>query len=162
MLKGYIKCNDIDKLLLSYIHFELTKKEQAKVALHLRNCPVCMEKYTKIQKRKRELKFRMREIEKEIRMQNELSSYMDNEANEDVIFIVEGMLLCDEKYKKELFLYEKLRRYLTASKKIVQQNAPIVYARKITAKIRLREMKLKRIKNFFSRQVLFPRHGFAK
>lgn len=136
MLKGNLNCKDINKLLLGYIRFELPKKEMSKVALHLRNCPLCMEKYTKIQRRKKELQEKMLIIEKELRMQSELSCYIDNEASEDIVFIVEGMLLSDKKYKNEIIEYEKIRNYLIFLKEEIKNNYTENNATKIIAKLK--------------------------
>lgn len=144
MLKGCLKCSDINKMLLRYIHFELPKKDMSKVALHLRNCPVCMEKYATIQRRKKELKQKMANIEKDLRMQNEISSYIDNEASTNTIFIVEGMLLCDEKYRKELIENERLREILQKSKKELIKNLRPKQTFKLLAKNKLRNKKLKK------------------
>lgn len=158
MLKGYLKCSDISKMLLSYIHFELSKREMSKVAIHLRNCPQCMEKYTKIQRRKKELKQKMRDIEKSLRMQMEISSYIDNEASEDTIFIVEGMLVSDKNYKTELIKNEELRRIMLESRKLFMENIRPKETIKILAKLKKKkESKIKFIRLFEP-----LRHAFAK
>ncbi len=162
MLKGYLKCTETDKLILPYINFELSKKNMSRVAIHLRNCPNCMEKYSKIQRRKKELKGKMYEIEKTLRMENEISSYMDNEAGDEIIFIVEGMILCDSEYKKELLENEKLRQYMQSAKEFIKNETKTTISSEIIAKIRKKEIEkiklIKRITRFFQ-----PiRHVFAK
>ncbi len=162
MLKGYLKCTETDKLILPYINFELSKKNMSRVAIHLRNCPNCMEKYSKIQRRKKELKGKMYEIEKTLRMENEISSYIDNEAGDEIIFIVEGMILCDSEYKKELLENEKLRQYMQSAKEFIKNETKTTISSEIIAKIRKKEIKkiklIKRITRFFQ-----PiRHVFAK
>ncbi len=162
MLKGCLKCSEINKLLLSYIHFELNKKMMTRVAIHLRNCPNCMEKYTKIQKRKKDLKLKMREIEKQLRMEREISQYLDNEATDDLIFNVEGMVLCDENYKKALIEGEEIKRILKNSyNKISELKNPKI-AKKIIAKIRVKKFKLLKFKNYFIRLFEHSRHAIAK
>lgn len=158
MLKGCLKCSDINKMLLSYIHFELSKREMSRVAIHLRNCPICMEKYTKIQKRKKELRQKMHNIEKNLRMQMEISSYIDNEASEDTVFIVEGMLVSDENYKRELIKNEELRRIMLESRKLFMENIKPERTIKILARIKKRkELKIK-----FTRLFEPLRHAIAK
>lgn len=120
MLTGNLKCCDVSKLFLRYIHYDLNKKDIARVALHLRNCPNCMEKYIKIQKRKKELKKKMYKIEKFLRMQEEVSVYYDNEGDKDTNLIVEGMLIADEKYKTELENNERLSRILKSCKREIK------------------------------------------
>ena len=136
MLKGYIKCTEIRKLLLRYIHFDLRKKEMEQVAIHLRNCPICMEKYSILQKREKSLKNKMYKIEKTLRMQDEISSYMDNECNENQKFIIEGKLLTDKKYKKELIECETTRRILSESRKRIKENRLTFLADKIIEDIK--------------------------
>lgn len=118
MLKGDIKCSDIGKLLIRYINFDLNKKDALRVAIHLRNCPKCMEKYTVTLKRKNELKKIFIEIEKKLRMQNEISCYIDDECEDESRFIVEAMLICDEDYKKE---YKDMNLVKSAFKKAEEE-----------------------------------------
>lgn len=127
MLKGYYKCSEINKMLLRYIHFDLSKNDMTRVARHLRNCPKCMEKYSRIQNRKKELKEKMYKIEKNLRMQSEISSYIDNESDERQKFITEGMLLVDENYKRELFANEEISRLLKqCSRELKRKRIPLI------------------------------------
>ncbi len=159
MLKGNLKCNQINKMLLGYIHFELTKTEMERVALHLRNCPNCMKRYIKIQKRKKELKRKMYEIEKTLRMEKEISTYIDNEGTDDLIFITEGMLLCDEKYRKELVENENLRRVLQACKKEFERKQKGEISEKIIQN--LKEKRKNSARNFIQ-PFLRLLHGFLR
>ena len=130
--------------------------------MDFRNCPNCMEKYTKIQKRKKDLKLKMRVIEKQLRMEREISQYLDNEATDDLIFNVEGMVLCDENYKKALIEGEEIKRILKNSyNKISELKNPKI-AKKIIAKIRVKKFKLLKIKNYFIRLFEHSRHVIAK
>lgn len=45
MLKGNLTCEDISRLIIPYIDDKLSANKRNRVALHLRNCPFCMEKY---------------------------------------------------------------------------------------------------------------------
>lgn len=137
MLKGEIKCSDIGKLIIKYINFDLNKKDTLRVAIHLRNCPKCMEKYTLTLKRKNELKKIFIEIEKKLRMQNEISEYMDNECEEESRFIIEAMLTCDNDYKKEFEDNLKLKNLLRQASNGIIENKKIKTAQKIIAKRRL-------------------------
>lgn len=162
MLTGELKCSDINKLLIRYINFDLNKKDNLRVAIHLRNCPKCMEKYSHILKRKNELKKIFIEIEKKLRMQNEISSYVDKECEKESRFIIEAMLLCDEDYKKELLELTNLQNIFKKTEEIILENKKTNYTNKILAK--------QRIKNYEKRKFLnkiiplFPhlRHALAK
>ena len=140
MLKGYIKCSEIRKLLLRYIHFDLRKKEMEQVAIHLRNCPICMEKYSNLQKREKNLKNKMYKIEKTLRMQDEISNYIDNECSENERFQMEGKLLTDKKYKKQLIEYEEVRRILSESRKRIKENRTTYLADKIIEDIKNKKL----------------------
>lgn len=162
MLKGYLNCKDISKLLLGYIHFELNKKTMTRVAMHLRNCPVCMEKYTKIQKRKKELKQKMRKIENRLRMEMEISEYIDNEAGEDLIFNVEGMLLCDEEYKRTLIENEEIKRILKNGLIQITESKKPDNTIKIIAKMKAENRKKKKLSENITRLFAPLHHVFAK
>ena len=95
-----------------------------------------MEKYTEIQKRKKMLKEKFAKIENQTRRQIEISSYIDKEANEDLIFIIEGMLLSDEDYKKELIETEEIKRLLFESKKLLKERITPKETYKLIAKIK--------------------------
>ena len=104
----------------------------------------------------------MRVIEKQLRMEREISQYLDNEATDDLIFNVEGMVLCDENYKKALIEGEEIKRILKNSyNKISELKNPKI-AKKIIAKIRVKKFKLLKIKNYFIRLFEHSRHVIAK
>ncbi len=136
MLKGNLKCSEINKLLIRYINFDLNKKDSLRVAIHLRNCPKCMEKYSSILKRKNELKKIFIEIEKKIRMQNEISSYIDMECGDDSRFIIEAMLICDEDYKKEFEEVNNLKNMFKITESEILNSKKTNYTQKILAKER--------------------------
>lgn len=46
MLKGNLTCTIVGKLLTHYVEDNLDKKYKEMVSIHLRNCPMCMEKYS--------------------------------------------------------------------------------------------------------------------
>lgn len=105
MLLGNLSCAEIKNCLLKYIDYKLPKNKMKEIAIHLRNCPKCMEKYTKIKKRKSIIK-----------MQNSISSYIDMETNEGENFFLENKFLNNEKYKQELKSYEKISSLLHKSR----------------------------------------------
>lgn len=146
MLKGYLDCTEINKLLISYINFNLNKKDMAKIATHLRNCPKCMEKYSTHIKRKKELNEKMHKIQKALRMQMEISSYLDKEASDNISKIVEIMIESDNKYKKELMAYASIGQNLKQIKSELRNNSKPKETYKIIAKLKNKE---KRINTFF-------------
>ncbi len=50
MLKGNLTCTAVGKLLTHYVEDNLDKKCKEMVSIHLRNCPLCMEKYSVVKK----------------------------------------------------------------------------------------------------------------
>ena len=158
MLKGYIKCTEIRKLLLRYIHFDLRKREMEQVALHLRNCPNCMEKYSGLQKREKTLKNKMYRIEKTLRMQDEISSYMDDECSENEKFSIEGKLLTDKKYRKELIENETVKRLLSESKRRISESRKTIITDKIINDIKNKKICIKNFIQKFQQKL----HEFLK
>ncbi len=146
ILKGFIDCKDMGKLILEYINYELSRNVMRKVAMHLRNCPNCMKKYNEISKRKDELKKILPDIEKRLRMERELSCYADKEAGESTIFIVETMLLCDIEYKKELIKNEKLSKIIKKAKTALNKQIKADKTEKIIQDIKNKNRKKRRIK----------------
>lgn len=162
MLNGNLKCSEIKKYLIRYINFDLKRSDMARVAIHLRNCPKCMEKYSTILKRKNELRKVFIEIEKKIRMQNEISSYVDFECEENSRFIVETMLICDDEYKKELKEINSLKNVFKKAEGEILKTKKNNFTQKILARERLIASEKRKILNKFI--PLFPhlRHVFAK
>ena len=162
MLKGNLNCSEINKYLIRYINFDLKRSDMARVAIHLRNCPKCMEKYSVILKRKNELRKVFIEIEKKLRMQNEISSYIDNECDKESKFITEAMIICDKDYKNELNLMNLIKEKIERTKEEIINNKKTNYTQKILAKERRK--KFERIKFLMKIIPLFPRlrREFAK
>ena len=50
MLKGNLTCTIVGKLLTHYVEDNLDKKYKEMVSIHLRNCPMCMEKYSVVKR----------------------------------------------------------------------------------------------------------------
>ncbi len=81
MLKGNLTCEDISKMLLAYIEEKLNKKQKDNVALHLRNCPFCMEKYRIIKKILDSTKEKKIQRARKFQQYKLLSAYCDNEVS---------------------------------------------------------------------------------
>lgn len=135
ILKGDIECEDMGKFLLPYINFGLNKKLTARVAIHLRNCPCCMEKYSDLQKRKKYLKKRYIETVNKLRCQNDISCYTDSEYTEKAKFATEMMIQSSLEYKKELIENKELKNMLKEAKRRIQNEMLPKNAIKIIAQI---------------------------
>ena len=98
MLLGNIKCEDVKNVLIKYINFEMTKNDMLRVAKHIRNCPDCKEKYMTLQNKKKKLKIKFEKIQKRIKIEEEISAYMDNEIDETERLRMEGMILTRKKH----------------------------------------------------------------
>ena len=158
MLTGNLDCKNLKKLMLNYINFELSKKDMERVSQHLRNCPSCMEKYSKMQKRKRELKSKFKAIEKTIHMENQISSYIDFELCEEERFLLEGTILINKEYKETLMSYEEINRILNRAKREVARHYTCTLTEKILNKIKEKRA----IKPLLFFQPLFRVHGELK
>ena len=80
MLKGYLNCDEISELILKYIEDKLPSKKAQRVALHLRNCPVCMEKYGMIKKMLDNLKEKRNKELKNFKRFELINAYCDREV----------------------------------------------------------------------------------
>ena len=162
MLTGYLKCDDIGKLILSYINFDLSKKNMSQVARHLRNCPKCMEKYSYIISRQKELKKRYKEIEKKLRIENEISSYIDNEAGKESVYIIEKMLECDINYKKQLDEIKKFQIIMKKAKQAIFETAETRNSESIIFDIKKKKRKKLKQTRKFIRFFQLTRRVFAE
>ena len=162
MLTGYLKCDDIGKLILSYINFDLSKKNMSRVARHLRNCPKCTEKYSSIISRQKELKKRYKEIEKKLRTENEISSYIDNEAEKESVYIIEKMLECDINYKKEFDEIKKFQTIMKKAQQIIFEAAETKNSESIIFDIKKKKRKKLKLMIKFIRFFQLTRRVFAE
>lgn len=97
MLKGNLTCEDISKLILSYIDDKLSQDKRNRVALHLRNCPFCMEKYRVIKSLFDTVKQKNIRRAKKFQQYRLLSAYCDNEVSQNTKESIEASLAlsCD-------------------------------------------------------------------
>ena len=97
MLKGNLTCEDISRLLLPYIDDKLSENKRNRVAIHLRNCPFCMEKYRIIKSLFDKIQQRNIQRAKKFQQYALLSAYCDNEVSETMKDNIEASLAlsCD-------------------------------------------------------------------
>lgn len=97
MLKGNLTCEDISRLILPYIDDKLSQDKRNRVALHLRNCPFCMEKYRVIKSLFEAIKQKNIQRAKKFQQYRLLSAYCDNEVSQNTKDSIEASLAlsCD-------------------------------------------------------------------
>ena len=97
MLKGNLTCEDISRLILPYIDDKLNEDKRNRVALHLRNCPFCMEKYRIIKSLFDTIKQKNIQRAKKFQQYKLLSAYCDNEVSQNTKDNIEASLAlsCD-------------------------------------------------------------------
>ena len=115
MLKGNLTCNIISKLLTHYVEDNLDNKCKDMVSIHLRNCPLCMEKYTVVKKLFMEAEKKRKIIKERERMQEEISSYLDGEMDEKEINDFEQKLSKKPEYEEALIQTMNLKKTLNNS-----------------------------------------------
>lgn len=92
MLKGNLTCEDISRLILPYIDDKLSDHKRNRVALHLRNCPFCMEKYRIIKSLFDSIKQKNFQRAKKFQQYRLLSAYCDNEVSANTRENIEASL----------------------------------------------------------------------
>lgn len=92
MLKGNLTCEDISRLILPYIDDKLGQGKRNRVALHLRNCPFCMEKYRIIKSLFDTIKQKNIQRAKKFQQYRLLSAYCDNEVSKSTRENIEASL----------------------------------------------------------------------
>ena len=92
MLKGNLTCENISRLILPYIDDKLSDSQRNRVALHLRNCPFCMEKYRIIKSLFDKMKQKNIQRAKKFQQYCLLSAYCDNEVSDNTRDNIEASL----------------------------------------------------------------------
>ena len=77
MLKGNLTCAIVNQLLTFFVEDNMDKRYRDMVSTHLRNCPMCMERYTVVKKLYNEAERKRKLIKKQEMMQEEISEYLD-------------------------------------------------------------------------------------
>lgn len=79
MLKGNLTCTEISRLIFMYIDDKLSDKLRDAIALHLRNCPFCMEKYRIIKTLFSSIRQKREKIQKKFKKFRIISAFCDGE-----------------------------------------------------------------------------------
>ena len=115
MLKGNLTCTIVGKLLTHYVEDNLDKKYKEMVSIHLRNCPMCMEKYSVVKRLFNEAEKKRRLIKEREVMYEEISLYLDGEMDKSRINDFESILAKRKEYEEALLNISKLKRMLNNS-----------------------------------------------
>lgn len=115
MLKGNLTCTIIGKLLTHYVEDNLDDKCKNMVSIHLRNCPLCMEKYTVVKKLFMEAEKKRKLIKEKEKMYEEISTYLDGEMTEKEIADFEQKLSKKPEYEETLIQTMNLKKTLNNS-----------------------------------------------
>jgi len=115
MLKGNLTCTIVGKLLTHFVEDNLDSKYKNMVSMHLRNCPLCMEKYTVVKKLFLEAEKKRKLIKERELMLEEISEYLDGEMDNKKICDFEQKLISKPEYEDSMLLCAKLKRTLNSS-----------------------------------------------
>ncbi len=115
MLKGNLTCTIVGKLLTHYVEDNLDKKCKDMMSIHLRNCPICMEKYTVVKKLFNEAEKKRKLIKEKEVMYEEISLYIDGEMDKNRLDDFESILAKRKDYEISLVNISKLKRMLNNS-----------------------------------------------
>ena len=112
MLKGNLTCEDISRLILPYIDDKLNQNKRNRVALHLRNCRFCMEKYRIIKSLFDSIKQRNIQRAKKFQQYRLLSAYCDNEVSANTKENIEASLALSCELVQRTLKINALRKVL--------------------------------------------------
>lgn len=122
MLKGNLTCAAVGKIITHYIEETLSDKNMKMVSIHLRNCPICMEKYTLIKKLYDEVEHRRAKIREKKLVLEEISAYLDGEMTKSQMLNFEAKLLLKPEYEDMMIEVVNLRKVLSNSFYKVKHN----------------------------------------
>ena len=149
MLKGNLTCEDISRLILPYIDDKLTEQKRNRVALHLRNCPFCMEKYRIIKSLFDKIKQKNIQRAKKFQQYKLLSAYSDNEVTENIKHNIEASLALSCELTQRAIKINSLRKLLNTTFEKQFEGLELNLEKTIIQ--RLKEEKLSyKIKKFFN------------
>ncbi len=149
MLKGNLTCNIVNKLLTFFVEDNMDKKCKDMISTHLRNCPLCMEKYTVVKKLYNEAERKRKLIKKQETMQEEISEYLDGEMSEKDIVHFEQKLSKEPQYEQTLIETMKLKRILNNSFYKVKYNLNMDITSGAIEKLKNKSKVITKIKNIF-------------
>lgn len=136
MLKGNLTCENISRLILPYIDDKLTLEQRNKVALHLRNCPFCMEKYRIIKSLFDKIKQRNIQRAKKFQQYKLLSAYCDNEVNENTRHNIEASLALSCELTQRAIKIDMLKKILNNTFESRFQNLELNLEKKVMERLK--------------------------
>ncbi len=150
MLKGNLTCTIVGKLLTHYVEDNLDRKCKEMVSIHLRNCPLCMEKYMVVKKLFNEAEKKRKLIKERENMYEEISLYIDGEMEKSRINDFEATLNKRKEYEEALLNISKLKRTLNNSFYKTKYNIETDISKKVMERLKTSGF-INRIKNAVER-----------
>ncbi len=149
MLKGNLTCEDISRLIIPYIDDKLSANKRNRVALHLRNCPFCMEKYRIIKSLFDSIKNKHLERAKKFRQYRLLSAYCDNEVSQYTKDKIESSLALSCDLVQRTLKINSLRKALNQTFEAKFANLELGLEKKVIERLKNDNI-IYKIKNFFN------------
>ena len=148
MLKGNLTCEDISRLILPYIDDKLNEDKRNRVALHLRNCPFCMEKYRIIKSLFDTIKQKNIQREKKFQQYKLLSAYCDNEVSQNTKDNIEASLALSCDLVRRVLKINTLKKILNDTFEKKFENIELNLEKKVIERLKSQSI-ASRIKKFF-------------
>lgn len=140
MLKGYLNCDTIAKLVPLYIDDKLDSFQKDCVAIHLRNCPNCMNQYSIIKKFLKEVKLNHQEKTDSRKLKEDLSAHFDNECSHSEILELEARFCENENATKEFDNIANLSKLMANCFLETKEKIMIDYTKNIMGKVKKRSL----------------------
>ncbi len=153
MLKGNLTCENISRLILPYIDDKLSDDKRNRVALHLRNCPFCMEKYAIIKSLFDKIKQRNIQRAKKFQQYRLLSAYCDNEVSQNTKENIEASLALSCELAQRTIKINSLKKLMHTTFESQFANLDLNLEKKVMQRYKEQNIlfKIKKIINYFSR-----------
>lgn len=148
MLKGNLTCEDISRLILPYIDDKLNEDKRNRVALHLRNCPFCMEKYRIIKSLFDTIKQKNIQRAKKFQQYKLLSAYCDNEVSQNAKDNIEASLALSCDLVRRVLKINTLKKILNDTFEKKFENIELNLEKKVIERLKSQSI-ASRIKKFF-------------
>lgn len=148
MLKGNLTCEDISRLILPYIDDKLNEDKRNRVALHLRNCPFCMEKYRIIKSFFDTIKQKNIQRAKKFQQYKLLSAYCDNEVSQNTKDNIEASLALSCDLVHRALKINTLKKILNDTFEKKFENIELNLEKKVIERLKSQSI-ASRIKKFF-------------
>lgn len=148
MLKGNLTCEDISRLILPYIDDKLNEDKRNRVALHLRNCPFCMEKYRIIKSLFDTIKQKNIQRAKKFQQYKLLSAYCDNEVSQNTKDNIEASLALSCDLVRRVLKINTLKKILNDTFEKKFENIEFNLEKKVIERLKSQSI-ASRIKKFF-------------